>query len=80
MKRNAAWLCVFTVLFGIAPTYAYAYLDPGTGSVLLQGAIAAIAGGLLAVRSYWARIVGLFRGADTERVNSSQRRVPKDHA
>jgi hypothetical protein len=32
---------------------AYAYLDPGTGSMLLQGLIAAVAGGLIIIRTYW---------------------------
>ena len=34
---------------------AYAYLDPGTGSMLLQGLIAAVAGGLMVIRAYWGR-------------------------
>jgi len=34
---------------------AYAYLDPGTGSMLLQGFIAAVAGGLLVMRAYWGK-------------------------
>jgi hypothetical protein len=38
------------------PGYAYAYLDPGTGSILLQGLIAAIAGIAVAGRLYWSRI------------------------
>jgi hypothetical protein len=41
---------------------AYAYLDPGTGSLLIQGIIAAIAAAGAAARFYWHRIVGLFRG------------------
>lgn len=39
---------------------ANAYLDPGTGSMLLQGLIAAIAGGLVALRLYWSKIKRLF--------------------
>ena len=35
---------------------AYAYLDPGTGSILLQGLLAAIAGATAAVGVYWQRI------------------------
>lgn len=40
------------VLF-LLPLPAYAYLDPGTGSLLVQGLIAAIAGGLVFVRGKW---------------------------
>jgi len=38
---------------------AYAYLDPGTGSILLQGLIAAVIGGLVSGRLYWQRIKSL---------------------
>ena len=34
---------------------AYAYLDPGTGSIILQGLLAAVAGALVAGKLYWAR-------------------------
>ena len=40
---------------------AYAYLDPGTGSLLIQGIIASIAFAAAAARFYWHRIIGLFR-------------------
>jgi hypothetical protein len=36
------------------------YLDPGSGSFLLQLAAAAILGGLVALRSYWGKIKGWF--------------------
>lgn len=35
---------------------ASAYLDPGTGSLILQSVIAGIAGALVAGRFYWDRI------------------------
>ena len=33
-----------------------AYLDPGTGSLIIQGLIAAFAGAAIALRAYWKRI------------------------
>ena len=39
---------------------AYAYLDPGTGSMLLQGLLAAIAGSVVAVKLYWGKIKSFF--------------------
>lgn len=47
------------VVLGIslwAPLNAHAYLDPGTGSILLQGLIAAVAGVFITGKLYWARI------------------------
>lgn len=38
---------------------ANAYLDPGTGSILLQGLIAAIVGVSVTARLYWSRIKGM---------------------
>lgn len=34
----------------------YAYLDPGTGSFVLQILIGGIAGGLMVVKLYWTRV------------------------
>jgi len=76
---DLCWVCAFVALFTLGPTSAYAYLDPGTGSVLLQGAIAAVAGGLLAIRAYWRSIMGLFRKPDSASSNSFER-TPDDHA
>ena len=39
---------------------ADAYLDPGTGSIVVQGVIAAIAAGAVALRLYWKRLKSLF--------------------
>ena len=47
---------VSLVALMLFPSKAHAYLDPGTGSMLLQGIIAAIAGGLAAIKIFWARI------------------------
>lgn len=35
---------------------AYAYLDPGSGSIILQGILAAIAGTLAAIKLYWHKL------------------------
>ncbi len=36
------------------------YLDPGTGSIILQAIAATFAGAVIAVRFYWKRILKLF--------------------
>jgi hypothetical protein len=41
---------------------AYAYLDPGTGSMLLSAIIGVAAAVGLALKLFWYRLVGLFRG------------------
>ncbi len=41
---------------------AYAYLDPGTGSMLVSAVIGVAAAVALAVKMFWYRLVGLIRG------------------
>jgi hypothetical protein len=41
---------------------AEAYLDPGTGSMLLSAVIGVAAAVGLAVKMFWYRLLGLFRG------------------
>ena len=44
-----------------APEPLFAYIDPGTGSMLVQVTIGAIAAGLTLCKLYWKKIAGLFR-------------------
>ena len=50
-----------TLLVPIASP-AQAYLDPGTGSMILQGLIGAVVGGLIALKLYWARLKNFITG------------------
>ena len=58
---------------------AYAYLDPGTGSLIVQGIIAAVGAILLAGRMYWARIKGLFGRTNSLETSSSDSPVRRQH-
>lgn len=51
-------VAVSLLLLGSMP--AYAYLDPGTGSIMLQMILGGLAGLAVAVKLYWARIVEVF--------------------
>jgi len=46
----------------LLPSTALAYIDPGTGSFVIQGIIAAVVGAGFAVKMYWHRIKSLFTG------------------
>jgi hypothetical protein len=53
-----------SLLKGILPSLLRgqeAYLDPGSGSYLIQILIASLLGGLFVIRSSWDRIKGFFR-------------------
>ena len=53
----AVWLLVNLVGFSAA---ANAYLDPGTGSILVQSLLAGIAGAAAVVGLYWQRFKAFF--------------------
>ncbi|MBT3190618.1 MAG: hypothetical protein HN736_18080 [Anaerolineae bacterium] len=44
------------------------YLDPGSGSILIQLLVAALLGGGLFIRSQWAKILKML-GKDTQEVD-----------
>jgi hypothetical protein len=43
-----------------SPSIAHAYLDPGTGSLLLQSLIGAIAAGFGVASLYWGKVKAFF--------------------
>lgn len=53
MMSLALALLAVVLLF---PAAAHAYVDPGTGSMVLQGVIAAVLGLGLTLKLYWRRI------------------------
>jgi hypothetical protein len=55
-------LIVITAIAVLLSSPAYAYLDPGTGSILLQGLLAALAAASAAVAAFWSQIRRLLSG------------------
>ena len=54
-------LLLTSALFSLSYTAgAHAYLDPGTGSILLQGLLAVIAGAAITIRMYWDKLRSFF--------------------
>jgi len=47
-------LCI--LFSSLAPQKAYAYLDPGSGSLILQLIAAFLVGGLFAIKIFWNKI------------------------
>ena len=63
----------FAVLVGlIFPLSAHAYLDPGTGSIILQGLIAGIAAGLVVMKTYWHKIKTFFGKTPSRRLTDEE--------
>lgn len=51
-------ILAFLIMF---PSTSFAYIDPGAGMLLLQGAIAAVAAALVFIRKPWAWLSRKFR-------------------
>ncbi len=56
----ASLALVIAMLLCAAP--AFAYIDPGTGSFLLQGIIAAVIGAGVTIKLFWHRIKAALTG------------------
>jgi hypothetical protein len=57
---------------GLSTGDAYAYLDPGTGSILLQAIIATVASSLFVIKMYWYKfrsLLGFNRQREDEASN-----------
>jgi len=57
MTKTITLLALIVLLATAAP--AYAYLDPGSGSMMVQLLLGGVAGAVVLVRLYWARLLTL---------------------
>jgi hypothetical protein len=55
---SSRWVAGTSLVLAAAP--AWAYIDPGTGSMLVQSALAIIAVALVAGRSAWHKVKSFF--------------------
>ena len=66
-----------TLLVPIASP-AQAYLDPGTGTMILQIILGGVAGLLVAGKLYWARLKELFGFAAADAADATTTKDPTD--
>lgn len=75
-------LIVVATLFGAFTAPAYAYIDPGSGSMILQGILAAIAAIAVTAKLWWHRLLVLLGIRKRTMTNSDaggeQRRKVRD--
>jgi hypothetical protein len=70
------WLAV--QLAGLSTT-AHAYLDPGTGSILVQSLLAGVAGVVAVVSVYWQRVKAFFTNWRKASRHSRSSAAPSDN-
>ena len=77
---HAFRLLFAALLLGVATSTAYAYLDPGTGSIILQVLLGGVAGVMLAGKLYWQKFLSLFgvRRKVEDEFAASERGVSRD--
>jgi hypothetical protein len=60
-------ICFLVTLFYFGfPSFAHAYLDPGTTSYILQMLVAALVGGAFVIKLFWTRITAFFRNLSSK--------------
>ena len=56
----SAILALLIVIVLFSEKSAFAYIDPGTGSMMLQAVLAAVVGSAVAIKIFWKRIKYFF--------------------
>ena len=71
-KLSLFFLCFLILIF--KTSHAHAYLDPGTGSIILQAIIGFIAAGIATISVYWVKfksiILKIFNKKDNKKKNT----------
>jgi hypothetical protein len=63
-RRNRPFLPLLVFLLLISPAtlqLAYGYLDPGTGSYIIQLLVGGLLGGLFAIGLFWKRVIAFVK-------------------
>jgi len=66
MKFSISRVLAMTVALMLVAAPAFAYIDPGTGSFLVQGIIAAVIGIGVTGKLYWSKIKAKLTGKAIE--------------
>ena len=61
-KIRTRWVVALVLLLAWLEAPVYAYIDPSTGSMMVQGVIAAVTSAAVVLRLSWARIRAMFKG------------------
>lgn len=65
-RTRAPAVLLFSALLLCWPRDAHAYLDPATGSMILQAVAASIAAGFFALKVHWRKVKALLTRAPAE--------------
>lgn len=74
MRLQVFGAAMAAAFVGISTSSAYAYLDPGTGSMILQVLLGGVAGLALAGKLYWHKLLSLVGLRKSDEAASSEGR------
>lgn len=78
-RSNTAMAVMIIALIVGVDSPAFAYLDPGTGSIILQLILGGVAGALVILKLYWYRLKSIFsRTEKTEEPGELEDREGRD--
>jgi hypothetical protein len=73
-------IAIVSTALAIVPVEAHAYLDPGTGSLILQGLMAAFFAAAFTFKLWWYRLKSIFMGASPGPAPERPTEEPAEHA
>jgi len=76
LTRTLKLTLVFIFLSLLVPPNAYAYLDPGSGSYLIQIIVASSAGLGYLIKINWKKIRGFFSGRNKQFTENENEKKP----
>ena len=80
MPRLPLTAIVLLGLFGVlTPNDADAYLDPGTGSAVIQMVVAGVMGALFLTKLYWQKLLAFFGMGSAEESDQAQPPASNEH-
>jgi hypothetical protein len=68
------WTVFGVIIALLVPTQAFAYIDPGSGSMLLQLLLGGVAGLAVVVKLFWRRLLAFFGVKKTDEDTDSSDR------
>lgn len=80
MKKRDGFVFGVFLFLAAAVTPVHAYLDPGTGSFVLQMVLGGVAGAALLVRVYWQRFLELFGSRTAGDLTAEKARHARENA
>lgn len=69
MKYTKILLSLFGLSLFLFPHPVFAYVDPGTGSYVVQLILAFVFGGLFGIKMYWKKVKSFFVKSEKKKEN-----------